>query len=347
MTRSDTCIVLVEPEDFEALGAGWRALEADADASFFQSWTWVGCLAAERFPRPLLLQAWRGERLAGLALLNRRGWLRERLLLGESGDPALDAVFVEYNGSLMARGEDELRADCLGGLLQYTLPRCRWRLGRRLVLSGVDEAHLIAARAAGTVRLRRSGPVPFVDLTVLDETEGGFLDSLSANARYQIRRSARRYEEMAGPLAVRRAASVAEGLDFLAALACLHQSSWTARGKPGAFAGEAFVRFHRALIARGLPRGEVDLLRIDAGARVVGYLYNFVYRGRVLSYQSGFDYAAAGPHQKPGLTCHAAAIKRYRDEGASAYDFLAGGDRYKSSLSNARTVLHWLEVAPR
>jgi hypothetical protein len=83
---------------------------------------------------------------------------------------------------------------------------------------------------------------------------------------------------------------------------------------------------------------------------VVGYLYNFRYRDRVLAYQSGFDYAASGPHgkgghAKPGLTCHHAAIVRARAEGAVSYDFLAGGDRYKTSLANAATTLHWLDVA--
>jgi hypothetical protein len=30
-----------------------------------------------------------------------------------------------------------------------------------------------------------------------------------------------------------------------------------------------------------------------------------------------------------------------------AYDFLAGGDRYKTSLANAALSLHWLEMTPR
>ena len=34
----------------------WRGLEARAAAPFFRSWTWVGCLAAERFPDPYLLR---------------------------------------------------------------------------------------------------------------------------------------------------------------------------------------------------------------------------------------------------------------------------------------------------
>ena len=86
-------------------------------------------------------------------------------------------------------------------------------------------------------------------------------------------------------------------------------------------------------------------MRIAAGGRAIGYLYNFRHRGRVLAYQSGFDYAAAGARQKPGLTCHRAAIDLARREGATAYDFLAGGDRYKTSLANATTQMFWLDLA--
>jgi CelD/BcsL family acetyltransferase involved in cellulose biosynthesis len=208
----------------------------------------------------------------------------------------------------------------------------------------VDAAHVAAARQAGAVRLLRQSPAPWLDLTALGQ--GGLPAALSANTRYQLRRSDRAYAAR-GPIRVDRAATLAEAEDFLDALAVLHQATWTARGKPGAFANPFFRVFHRALLARALPRGEAEVLRIAAGAAAIGYLYNFRHRGRVLAYQSGFDYAAAGPHQKPGLTCHHAAIALCRREGAVAYDFLAGGDRYKTSLANATTALFWLDLAPR
>jgi len=88
-------------------------------------------------------------------------------------------------------------------------------------------------------------------------------------------------------------------------------------------------------------------LRIGAGDAAIGYLYNFRFRNRVLAYQSGFDYRAAGPQQKPGLTAHHLAIEMYAAQGIESYDFLAGEDRYKLSLSTGATELHWLEVSPR
>ena len=174
------------------VAAEWQALKAHAHASFFQSWTWVGCLTPERFADPVLLCAEHGGALVGLALLNRRG---SRLWLGESGEAALDAVYVEHNGPLLARGHANVLARCLRTLLQHG----------RVVLSGVDDAHLAAARAVGAVRLRRSALAPWLDLSRLGPGEDAFLTSLSANTRQQLRRSDRSYAA-SGPVSVRRAA---------------------------------------------------------------------------------------------------------------------------------------------
>ena len=335
--------------------AAWRALEAAADPSFFQSWTWVGCLAEERFPRPVLLTATRDKRTVGLALLNcTPGPLgSERLWLNESGDPALDAVYTEHNGLLLARDATDLLPACLWNMLRAPVQpgmQSRGTWGRRLRLAGVDSAHLAAGQKVGTVRLVEKSAAPFVSLATLPPGPDGYLATLSANTRYQLRRSNRCFARL-GPIEVRQAETEPEALAFLDALANLHQSTWAARGQRGAFANPHFLRFHRALIARALPRDELALLRVSAGGHILGYLYNFRLRGRVFTYQSGFDYAAAatlaGPHAKPGLTCHYTAILRAQAEGAVSYDFLAGPDRYKNSLARAATPLYWLDAAPR
>ena len=326
------------------LAETWQALEARAGGSFFQGWSWTGCDYATRFPDPVLLRAEESGRVLALGLFNRRPrrLARSSLHLGESGDAALDAVFIEHNGFLIDRAAPAgLAAACLRAALTLALPEGGTR---RLVLSGIDDDLFAVARpfAPHVTAVR---PAPFVDLAGLRTRGVPYLDRLSANTRYQLRRSARAYAAR-GPLAVQRAASLAEALDFLDRLARLHQRTWQARGKPGAFANPAFREFHAALIARGLPRGEVDLLRIAAGGDAIGYLYNFRYRDRIAAYQSGFDYEAAGAHAKPGLTCHHLAIEHYAATGAVAYDFLAGGDRYKASLADAAATLHWIEMSP-
>lgn len=324
--------VAAEPvRDFAALAALWCGLEAEAGPiPPFRAWTWVGCLAEERFTDPWLVRAEAGGRTIGLALFNRRGG---RLALTESGDRVLDAPFVEHNGPLVVAGT--------GAEVAAMLMCAAWGLGaRRLVLSGVEEG--LAAAAGGVALRRQTRPAPFVDLDRVRQG-GDPLAHLSANARGQIRRSLRRFAE-AGEVVLARAESESEALAWLDALIALHQRSWQARGKPGAFADPFMRRFHRALVARALPHGEVDLLRLSAGERVLGYLYNLRRDGHVCAYQSGFDPAAADSHRKPGLVAHLLAIGRAAEEGAGLYDFLAGEDRYKRSLATGSRDLVWTEL---
>lgn len=355
MAAAQIRITLTPARDLEAVGAAWRRLEPEASPSFFQSWTWVGCLAPERFKDPMLLQVERGDRIVGLGLFNRQRGAAglETLWLNQSGDPALDSIFVEHNGLLLAPDAVDLLPACLTAVLNDgSTSGGQWRrlCGVRVRLSGVDPQHLVAARQTGSVVLVGDSVAPYVDLTALPNQPEAYLASLSANTRYQIRRSNRCLAGL-GPLVVRHATTWPEAVAWLESMAGLHQALWTGRGQEGAFGNPEFLRFHRALVGRALPRGEVELLRISAGPHVLGYLYNFRLGSQVLSYQSGFDYklarSLAGPHAKPGLSCHHAAILRAQAAGAASYDFLAGPNRFKRNLAKRENRLYWLDMAPR
>jgi CelD/BcsL family acetyltransferase involved in cellulose biosynthesis len=335
--------------DWAALGEQWRELEARADASFFQSWTWIGCLASERYDDPMLLEARCDARVVALGLFNRRrSWLFDTLWLHETGLLQLDVVFIEHNGLLLdttcrTGNDDKLRTACLAAVRRAALPG--QRPGRRVILSGVDPAHLHAAKAVGMVSGLTTRQAPALDLSALRRGGRHHEDVLSANTRAQLRRSLRAYAAR-GTLTVRRAAEATEAHHYLDELARLHQASWQRRGRAGAFAAPHFTRFHHALIDRALPREEVDLWRISAGSTEIGYLYNFQHRGRILAYQSGFDYAVADRRAKPGLTCHHLVIENSLTADRTCYDFLAGNDRYKRSLSDTDGTLHWLTLGP-
>lgn len=335
-------ISLTRPPDWTALGRTWRTLEARAECSFFQSWSWVGCRAEARFPDPWLLSVTEAGQTLALGLFNRgpRRLGARQLWLNESGSPAMDRIHVEHNGLLLAR-------DAPPGLLVSALSHLVGQ-GHSLVLDGVDAAHQEAARGTGGLVRQRAHPArsPWIGLAAVRESAGGHLALISANARQQIRRSLRRYAS-AGPLSIERAGALEEAQAHFAAMRVLHQRTWTQRGQPGAFANPEFVAFHTALLETAWPRGEIDLLRITAGGQAVGFLYNFLWRGQAVNYQSGFDYAGAfSPHHKPGLTCHHLAAEMYAAEGLTAYDLLAGHDRYKTSLATGAQELHWVEVLP-
>ena len=173
----------------------------------------------------------------------------------------------------------------------------------------------------------------------------GWLEGLSRNTRAQLRRSERAYGAF-GAIGVERASPgvVDEWLD---ALVALHAATWAGRGVRSGFVSPEVQRFTRALLGRGGDGAAACLSRVTAGAVVVGYLLNFEAGGRIAAYQSGFDYGRAPEHGKPGMTCHAAAIRAGIGAGAVEYDFLAGDARYKRSLSTGCRELHWLVWQPR
>ena len=329
-------VIAIEPvTDFAALAPVWRELERRADCSFFQSWAWTGCLAEERFAEPWLLIARRGDRVVGLALLNRgpRAGLTRPILLGESGKPDLDSIFTEHNGLLLDRDEpDGLAARCWAALAEK-FGAARW------LISGTSEATCAALPGERIARIRAYRPAPYLDLSPDIDPLVGF----SANTRQQLRRSLRAWEKI-GPLMLEVAATEDQADQYLMALSELHQSYWTARGKPGAFAEPFFERFHHALLRRPSDRQAVDVISVSTDSRVVGYLLNFVHDGWVAAYQSGFDFGPDADRLRPGLVCHLMAIQHYARAGMRRYDFLGGEARYKRSLANAEIPLVWLDV---
>ncbi len=303
------------------LPARWQTLEQHATPSFFQSWTFLGCQFETRFAGAQLLCVSQDGADIALALL---GTGRQRLWLNQTGNREADQVFIEHNALLVAQGEEAcvpaaLRTAARAGIVE---------------MGGVDDATLNAARQAGWVAHAQSRLAPYV---ALDQLRQPYLNTLSSNARAQIRRAQRLY---GAGLALSRAANTEQALAWFAEMVALHQQAWNARGKPGAFASPAMLGFHAELIARAWPAGEADLLRIAADGRHIGTLYNLIRNGSVHCYQSGFAYSA-DPRDKPGLCCHALAIEHYAQAGVREYDFLGGADRYKTTLAQNGRWLHW------
>jgi CelD/BcsL family acetyltransferase involved in cellulose biosynthesis len=317
-------IELAPVGDVDALGKRWRRLESQSAASFFQSWTYMGCLVEERFAGGSLLSVRdEGEDIA-LALM---GQAHKRFFLNESGNAAFDSVFIEHNAILAKR--DATRV---------ALPALRHALATRpvITLSGVTGTTIDAAGKAGWLRRYQKRVAPFAALSAHEDP----LAAVSGNLRAQLKRAERLY---GGSILLERAASLPQALDFFAELVATHQAAWRARGKPGAFANPCALRFHETLIRRAWPDGEADILRVTAGARLIGALYNFVRDGRVSAYQSGFVYGSDN-REKPGLLCHAMALRHYAARGMSLYDFLAGADRYKMRFARETTELHWAQL---
>lgn len=330
------------------LAAMWRDLEDRADMSVFISWSWIGNWL-ESLPADIDARVMRAEHdgeLVGLALLvvaPRRG-LRVRFgkvaHLHATGRTEFDGLAIEHNGLLLDRRRAQAARTALLAFLcddgrewrSVHLPGLGPRQGilpDALPLSVKMEVH---SRSSAQVLLQ---PVR--------DRDGDYLGLLSAGRRAHIRRSMRACAEW-GPLSLSQAEGVDTALDYFERLLHLHRARRSSLGSTSAFDTPFAHDFHRRLIARGLPRGEIQLVRVLAGQHEVGYLYSLVHRREVFFYQSGFDFGRVDHRFSPGLVTVAMAIEHNARLGHRCFDFLAGDAQYKKTLATHNETMTWVEL---
>jgi CelD/BcsL family acetyltransferase involved in cellulose biosynthesis len=323
------------------LGERWRALEGRADASFFQSWDWIGAWVEEAQILPWVLVAKQSNDIVALGLLQPSRQHRhlvvttDALLLHHLGEKERDILTIAYNGLLIDRdlGLQAIQS-CIDFLFNHKgeapVHREHYRPDE-LHLKGVPQQYQQYARAPGIRQVLMSKhPSWKVDLRGIRASGRNYLDHLSSNTRYQIRRAVKLYKAK-GELVSRRADNVEEALTFYDAMKEVSTAYWTRRGKTGSFAYPFFDSFHKRLIRACIPRGTVELIRVSTGTDLIGYLYNFVRKGWIYAYQSAFVFED-DPKYKPGLVAHHLCIEQHLREGAAVYDFLPGYSRYKTNL---------------
>jgi CelD/BcsL family acetyltransferase involved in cellulose biosynthesis len=322
----------------DRLAHEWQLLEREVAPSFFGSWHWIGTLldVLPAESRPRLLRGTAAGATVALGLLGDARIHRHRVIsarrwvLNATGDPAADSIHVEHNGLL---ADPEMGWE---GLLDAFVAA---KDVDELCLSGIARPPSDALLAQRGLRRREACETSYaVELDALVGSSGDVAAILSKNARSQLRRSVRKLE----PLRLQAATTEREALAYFGTLKELHVRWWLRRGVRHAFTHSFFERFHERLIERAFASGAIQLLRVSSGDRIVGVLYNFVYRDRVYAYQSGFVHPLPG--ERPGVVSHALAIRHAWQQGARVYDFMAGENRLKSSFGNDVQTLSWTVV---
>jgi hypothetical protein len=321
----------------------WRGLEALANPPYFLSWAWVenwlACLPRDEAPALGVLTtdgAPTGAFFLGSRRVVRHHVVPSRaLFLNTTGVSTWDSLCIEHNAVLCA---PSARLE-LATLLDL-LP-ARWD---EIFLPALDRDAFAdwsdsVPHAHYHVRVESEAAAPFVDLERVRGAPGGHLSLLSVNTRAQIRRAERAF----GELSIEVGADERHAIDIYDELIRLHAQSWHERGQRGAFADPWFDQFHRLLITRRLPYGEIQLLRFRSRGSTIGCLYNLIAGGRVLFYQSGIQ-RFEDPHLKPGYVCHSEAVRYNAAAGHAVYDLLAPRQRYKDSLATGQKDLVWLRV---
>ena len=318
--------------------------DASCNRSVFLSGAWLQCwleVYGDDFDGFWVRWEEDGVVVGGCLFLERtisRSCIRLRTLyLNATGEARERTPLAEFNSILHITGFDDVIAADLARLLAEK----RWD---RLLVGGHEDSGLLGSlipRLPAALVERELQPAPFVDLTTTAGTS--FKVSLSSNTRSQVRRSQRLYEQKSGRIRIERASSLEQALQYFHELTRMSNARWLAKGETGSFSSPAVVDFHRRLLACLWPLHGIDLLCVRAGNEALGYLYNFLDRGKVCFFQSGFAYPADA-RLKPGLLTHFLAIEHYAGLGFQEYDFLAGDARYKRSLAKRHRDLIWTVV---
>jgi CelD/BcsL family acetyltransferase involved in cellulose biosynthesis len=318
--------------DLTHVAALWRALQDQAQGSFFQSWRWVSARLEDAPEHTHLLEVYDDETLIGLAFATakrvwRKGFLPMKLLyFNDFGLAGHDVVCVEYNDFLWHKAATpDQRQKTWQALL--ALPDLRY--SGIFIRSASPQAQSDILAFHASCHKESLGPTHGVDLAAVRQA-GGLLGLLSANTRQQIRRSARSYETQ-GALRFDIASNVDVANDYYQRLCQLHQARWQARGHPTIIDYPAQVAMHQRLIMQGVPARAVHLARISAGERDIGYLFLTCWQGHVDFYLGALRYEE-DTRLKPGLIAHWLAVEYFARQEYDYYDFLAGDNQAKQQL---------------
>jgi CelD/BcsL family acetyltransferase involved in cellulose biosynthesis len=258
------------------------------------------------------------------------------LHIGTAGEPERDTIYVEYNRVLVV---PQMRQDVARAVLAAIQEDDSWD---ELRLDGFAPEDADPFLAADPKLKPRFEPCPTVDLRVADKRNGDVVSTLTSNTRYQIRRSIRAFGDVQGEWAE----TTDQALDILDELARLHQKRWSEVGQPGVFSSARFIEFHRALVKRLFPKGQILLYRVRSPLGTIGCLYSFIERGNVLSYQLGLA-RFADNKMKPGFVTHALCMQSSYERGLADYNFLAGADPWKRELATTERQLVWATASRR
>lgn len=197
---------------------------------------------------------------------------------------------------------------------------------------------VVAGRLGWAVQVQVQAVCPVV---WLPSTWEEYLSILDRKDRHELRRKLRRAEANQGLNWYIVGAQHPLEDEVEAFLDLMAKSS----RQKAAFLTEPMRAFFRELAQVAWHHGWLQLAFLQwGGHRLAGY-FNFVYRNRVLVYNSGLDWRA-DPGLGAGVVLTAFLIRHAIAEGREAYDFLRGSEDYKYRFGGKDVGVHRIVVTP-
>jgi CelD/BcsL family acetyltransferase involved in cellulose biosynthesis len=327
----DFTVKVSEEYLLEQLEVEWTNIQRRQEVPFFLSWTWISCWIKSHQPKIIVVSASVNQETICIGLFSqsvdkRHGFISSRQLrLHQAGDQARDQIWMEYNDFMCL---SEFRIEATNACLQVLDELDSWD---EIIISMMPTERANQLSFEGTVISKDLfTPSYSVDLLNLRSENKQYLDSLSTNTRYQIRKSIRLYEETYGALTLETAKNTVDALAFFHQAGELHVQRW----KDSGYHNAEFIHFHKNLIKDAFESGNIDLIKITAGNEIVAILYYHIINQSVYFYLQGLRYESNHKF-KPGLVAHSMATQHYLDHDKTKYDYMGGFSQYKKQLSSA------------
>ncbi len=293
--------VISKVDEFFALRDQWNAMnESSPKGTVFISWEWLYTWW-ETYARDgnrqlyILTCTNKHHQIIGIApfqiINNPKKYFpcsRQLILLG-TGETDGSFVFGEYMDLIIQTGEEEQVLDCFSQFLSKNNTLWDGMKFHELL----DDSYLsrlftkeISNGSFGIAReIKEKGFRTYIDLP---ETYKDYLMSLCKKMRNNITRTFSRLEAEQN-YTIDRVDDVSQVDKSVEILADLNRLRRSEMKKHSVFEQENFVKFHRRVLKRLLPKNKVSFKILHFGDKPVAALYSFVDRKTIHPYQSGFE----------------------------------------------------------
>ena len=327
-------------EDLAAIECDWRAFEAQADGTVFQSFdylaTWQRHIGALTGERPAIVVG--RDRTGGILFLlplavRADGLARELTWLGSE--------LCDYNGPLLAANFSAcVDCACFPALWREIMAKLQVRPRLRFDFIALEKMPDIVGAQQNPMRylggtLNPSGAY----LTHLSgDWQTFYTDKRSSTTRRRDRTKRKKLSEF-GEITFVNPTSEGEILSSLDTLMTQKARSFASMGVANLFAKPGHADFYRALATDAATRPLVHVSRFDVGGKTAAVNLGLIFRGRyyhLLASYSDCDLSRFGPG-----AAHLCDLLHYAvDHGCKIFDFTIGDERYKRDWCDTELLLY-------
>jgi CelD/BcsL family acetyltransferase involved in cellulose biosynthesis len=321
---------ITDSNDFLKLAPVWNQLLARSNSNnIFLTWEWIS-------------NWWQvygqGKDLFVLGLKNDEGsliaiaplYIRKKKFLGGFFFTEVrflgtgEDVSPDYLDFIIARGSE---AEAIDAFMKHLTLNNGWDVINLTDMLSNSSANEILKKKAGemglVVRQSECATCPYI---VLPSSWEEYVGTLSANARYNVKRKIKNIERD-----FKTRYFVWEDFerldDAMERLAQLHNKRWEEKECRHSFSSNEYVSFHKAVSKDFAKQGWLHLSCLELNGEIVGMLYDYRYGDKISYYQAGFD--PVFHKYSPGLVLRAYVIRRAIEEGMKEIDLLKGAYDFK------------------